>query len=82
MTGFTRGLAVENWPSTGSARQPDRAGGSDTEQVPIGQFIKPENRAKADLTLPLNRFRASGTALGPQSFSPAICPGWVTGQSW
>jgi NAD(P)-dependent dehydrogenase (short-subunit alcohol dehydrogenase family) len=80
VTGFTRGLALELALDRIRVNliAPET---TDTEQVPIGQFIKPENRAKADLTLPLNRFGRPEDSAGAAVFLASDLSGWVTGQS-
>jgi NAD(P)-dependent dehydrogenase (short-subunit alcohol dehydrogenase family) len=80
VTGFTRGLALELALDRIRVNliAPET---TDTEQVPIGQFIKPQNRAKADLTLPLNRFGRPEDSAGAAVFLASDLSGWVTGQS-
>ena len=80
VTGFTRGLALELALDRIRVNliAPET---TDTEQVPIGQFIKPENRAKADRTLPLNRFGRPEDSAGAAVFLASELSGWVTGQS-
>ena len=80
VTGFTRGLALELALDRIRVNliAPET---TDTEQVPIGQFIKPENRARADLTLPLNRFGRPEDSAGAAVFLASDLSGWVTGQS-
>ena len=80
VTGFTRGLALELaldkirvnliGPET-----------TDSEQVPIDQFIPPQNRAKANLTLPLNRFGRPEDSAWAAVYLASDNAGWVTGQS-
>jgi NAD(P)-dependent dehydrogenase (short-subunit alcohol dehydrogenase family) len=80
VTGFTRGLALELaidkirvnliGPET-----------TDSEQVPIDQFIAPENRAKANFTLPLNRFGKPEDSAWAAVYLASDNAGWITGQS-
>jgi NAD(P)-dependent dehydrogenase (short-subunit alcohol dehydrogenase family) len=80
VTGFTRGLALELaldkirvnliGPET-----------TDSEQVPIDQFIPAKNRDKANLTLPLNRFGRPEDSAWAAVYLASDNAGWVTGQS-
>jgi NAD(P)-dependent dehydrogenase (short-subunit alcohol dehydrogenase family) len=80
VTGFTRGLALELaldkirvnliGPET-----------TDSEQVPIDQFIPSQNRAKANLTLPLNRFGRPEDSAWAAVYLASDNAGWVTGQT-
>ena len=80
VTGFTRGLALELaldkirvnliGPET-----------TDSEQVQIDQFIPPKNRAKANLTLPLNRFGRPEDSAWAAVYLASDNAGWVTGQT-
>ena len=80
VTGFTRGLALELaldkirvnliGPET-----------TDSEQVPIDTFITPKNRAKANLTLPLNRFGRPEDSAWAAVYLASDNAGWVTGQT-
>ena len=80
VTGFTRGLALELALDRIRVNliAPET---TDSEQVPIDQFIKPEKRAKADLTLPLNRFGRPEDSAGAAVFLASDLSSWVTGQS-
>jgi 3-oxoacyl-[acyl-carrier protein] reductase len=80
VTGFTRGLALELaldnirvnliGPET-----------TDSEQVPLDRFIPPKNRAKANLTLPLNRFGRPEDSAWAAVYLASDNAGWITGQS-
>jgi NAD(P)-dependent dehydrogenase (short-subunit alcohol dehydrogenase family) len=80
VTGFTRGLALELaldkirvnliGPET-----------TDTEQVPIHALIPPENYAKANLTLPMNRFGKPEDSAWAAVYLASDNAGWITGQT-
>jgi NAD(P)-dependent dehydrogenase (short-subunit alcohol dehydrogenase family) len=80
VTGFTRGLALELaidkirvnliGPET-----------TDTEQVQVDQFIPPENKAKANLTLPMNRFGKPEDSAWAAVYLASDNAGWITGQT-
>lgn len=80
VTGFTRGLALELaldkirvnliGPET-----------TESEQVPLKQVIPAQNRAKADLTLPLNRFGRPEDSAWAAVYLASDNAGWVTGQT-
>jgi len=80
VTGFTRGLALELAADNIRVNLigPET---TDTEQVPIDQFIKPENRAKAEFTLPLKRFGRPQDSAWAAVYLASDLAGWVTGQS-
>jgi len=80
VTGFTRGLALELaldkirvnliGPET-----------TDTEQVPLDRFLPPENRDKANLTLPMNRFGKPEDSAWAAVYLASDNAGWITGQT-
>jgi 3-oxoacyl-[acyl-carrier protein] reductase len=80
VTGFTRGLALELaldkirvnviGPET-----------TDTEQVPLDKVLSPDMRAKANLTLPLNRFGRPEDSAWAAVYLASDNAGWITGQA-
>lgn len=80
VTGFTRGLALELALDKIRVNliAPET---TDSEQVPIDQFIPPANRAKANLTLPLNRFGRPEDSAWAAVYLASDNAGWVTGQT-
>ncbi len=80
VTGFTRGLALE------LALDKIRVNliGPETtvsEQVPIYDFIPTENHAKADFTLPMNRFGKPEDSAWAAVYLASDNAGWITGQT-
>jgi 3-oxoacyl-[acyl-carrier protein] reductase len=80
VTGFTRGLALE------LALDKIRVNliapeATDTEQVPVYDYIAPENLDKAKLTLPLNRFGRPEDSAWAAVYLASDNAGWVTGQT-
>jgi NAD(P)-dependent dehydrogenase (short-subunit alcohol dehydrogenase family) len=79
VTGFTRTMALELaidnirvnliGPET-----------TDSEQVPIDKIIPPENRAKANFTLPLNRFGRPEDSAWAAVYLASDNASWITGQ--
>jgi 3-oxoacyl-[acyl-carrier protein] reductase len=80
VTGFTRGLALELaldkirvnliGPET-----------TDSEQVPMDKVLPPENRDKANLTLPMNRFGRPEDSAWAAVYLASDNAGWITGQT-
>jgi NAD(P)-dependent dehydrogenase (short-subunit alcohol dehydrogenase family) len=80
VTGFTRGLALELaldkirvnliGPET-----------TDSEQVPLEKVLSPENRDKANLTLPMNRFGVPDDSAWAAVYLASDNAGWITGQT-
>jgi 3-oxoacyl-[acyl-carrier protein] reductase len=80
VTGFTRGLALELASDKIRVNLigPET---TDTEQVAIDSFIPPQNRAKANFTLPLNRFGRPEDSAWAAVYLASDNAGWITGQT-
>src|SRR5262249_40416726 len=80
VTGFTRSMALELaidnirvnliGPET-----------TNTEQVQVDKIIPPENRAKANFTLPLNRFGRPEDSAWAAVYLASDNASWITGQT-
>lgn len=80
VTGFTRGLSLELALDKIRVNliAPET---TESEQVPLDQVIPAANRAKANLTLPLNRFGRPEDSAWAAVYLASDNAGWVTGQT-